>query len=227
MQRRPHTTPWEWEIAPVLPAALVATLAVALNASAVWQVGFLSDDLIQLEIASRISWWEPITGHHLSPLLTLLYRAAERGALPVRLWHLAALGLHLLNAGLVYRIAGRGLAGGRLLASACALLYIAAPAGMEAVLWPAASCFVPLSTVLLLSCDVLWKALGADRRPGWRVAGGLALLQLLAFAIWDWAMIVAPVLLASAAAHPAPGRPGPALRERLGVLLPAALIWCL
>jgi len=225
MARRPQTTLWGREIPPTIPAVLAVALVVALNAAAVSQVGFLSDDLVQLEIASRISWWEPITGHHLSPLLTLLYQQAERGALSVELWHITVLGFHLLNAGLVYRIAKHGFGGGSLLASASSLLYSTAPAGIEAVLWPAASCFVPLSTVLLLSFERLLKALQTDSVPGWPVRGGLALLQLLAFAIWDWAIVLAPILMATAMVNPTLREQGPTLRERSRTLLPTAMVW--
>jgi hypothetical protein len=62
MERRPPITRWERDILPIIPAASVVAIAVALSAVAVSRADLLSDDLVRLEIASRISWWEPMIG---------------------------------------------------------------------------------------------------------------------------------------------------------------------
>ena len=41
---------------------------------------------MQLTQASRIAWWEPLVAHHVSPLLTILYQAANGGGLTLAGW---------------------------------------------------------------------------------------------------------------------------------------------
>ena len=56
-----------------------AFVIVALNFFALGSVGYLSDDLLQLERVRQMSWFEPIVPHHLAPLLTLMYMWANAG----------------------------------------------------------------------------------------------------------------------------------------------------
>lgn len=232
MQTRPEALqddPWpssprRERILARLAQASIVGLVVALNAEAVLQVGFLSDDLVQLDAASRNAWTEPLVGHHLAPLLTLFYRAVNQGLLDVRSWHAIALLLHGVNCFLAYRLVDRGLGADRPVAWAAATLLAVAPAGQEALLWTAAFPYVPLLTVLLVSLAIVLETLRGHHGPVWAAGAALGLLQLLGFFIWDWALVVTPMLALAALSDSQREAARDRAREALPLLLPPFVV---
>lgn len=199
----------------------LAALAVAAAAPSALRVGFLSDDWLQLELASRIGWLDPLVSHHAAPLLTALYKSVHAGWLDARSWHALVLALHAINVALVCRMAQRlGRETGPALAAGA--LVALAPGGLEAVLWTAASPFVPLLTLILLALGPVIAALAERRALRRAEAAGVALAQLAAFLVWDWAIVLLPLLAAVALAY-APHVA--ALRRVLPGLAATMLVW--
>lgn len=174
-------------------AALPAfwTLAGLLFLAGPVQVGFLSDDHELLARASQVPWYHALDDHHWSPILSALFGATSRGVIGRATWVALAWAAHCLNIALLWSILVRRLRFVPLQAVTITALFTIGAAGFEALAWSCAIGYVLVTTVILLGF-VLLMAWNGERI--WGIAAGLAALQVLAFVVWDWGVLFAPLM---------------------------------
>jgi hypothetical protein len=195
-------------------AAAVFTLGPA-------QIGFVSDDYDLVATAGATPWLKPLEEHHYSPVLAALWKLSSQDAIGPKTWHGLALAAHCANILLLWLILVRRLSVGRFQAWMAALLFAVNAPGFEALAWACA-----LGYVLVTSC-VLTAVLVALSRPeefSRRTPWVLGILQLAAYAIWDWGALLAPMVLASHVLFSPPRNAAQAMRSARS-LLPMVVCW--
>lgn len=162
-------------------------------------VGFLSDDFDLIDRASRTKWLYPLEVHHWSPILATLFKATSAGIIGRTTWCILAFLTHCINISLVWAILTRRLKVDKLQAWAITLLFTLCPAGFEAISW---SCAVgyPLVTMFIL-ISFYYVCRDEIDFGDKAMSGLLALLQIIALQVWDWGILLFPILMLCFASH--------------------------
>jgi hypothetical protein len=177
-----------------LAAAFVFVLGPA-------QIGFMSDDHDLIATAAATPWLGRLEPHHYSPALAVLFKLTSQGAIGPVVWRgLAFLG-HCVNILLLWRILVGRLAINRVAAWAATFWFSMNAPGFEALAWACALGYVGLTALILLAVEL---SLRQPEEFSWPAAVALAFLQLAAYAVWDWAVLMAPVVALSYLASPRP-----------------------
>jgi hypothetical protein len=175
------------EVVWLVPILLVAS-GIQLIGS-LWG-GYLSDDYDLLQQAREVTVLGALWGHHFSPVMNTLFRLSAHHGLPPILWHGVALVVHLINVILVFCLVRSGFHLRRSSALVSTTLFALSAAGHEALAWTCS-----LGYVLVLPC-ILLALLGVLTVPKIRaipMGVALAVLQVCAFAIWDWGVLLFPL----------------------------------
>lgn len=154
------------------------------------RVGFMSDDYALMHSAQHgLRFWHL----HASPPLEFLWRLTAQGLISAYAWHGAILGIHMINVALLYMLARRWCSLDVPRALLVATFYMLSPAGIEALAWTCAAGYVVTMTWILatLLCFLSWRK---NARLTWLKAIVLSLMQLGAFLMWEWAVLLLPVL---------------------------------
>lgn len=135
-------------------AALLVTVAVALVYRQATFAYFLEDDFHWLAGARRFEWGHLVQldryDHFYRPVIEIYFFLGHQlaGCAPLP-FHLASIGIHLLNTGVLFLLA-RQIAGSVLFASLAVVLFVVQPGYAEAVAWVAAiTDLLPASWFLL------------------------------------------------------------------------------
>lgn len=186
------------------------------------RVGFISTDYDILRTAAGARWFQPLERHHWSPIVHSLFKATQAGLVGRPVWVALAFFGHCANILLVWRILLRwGI--GEVEAGLITVLFALCPAGFEALAWSSAVGYVLVTSVILFALRRLLRPRLMDsRKPGWE----LAALQLLAFAVWDWGILLTPLIAVSLILHlHAPYDKASTLKKALVFLAPAMVCW--
>jgi hypothetical protein len=183
----------------VLAVALCWAAAVAIFALGPAQIGFVSDDYDLLATAGATPWLRPLEEHHYSPVLAALWKLSSQDAIGPKTWHGLALAAHCANILLWWLILVRRLSVARFLAWMAALLFALNAPGFEALAWACALGYVLVTTCILIAVYLALSQTSevAKTSEVFSTKWALAILQLAAYAIWDWAAILAPIVLVS------------------------------
>lgn len=199
--------------------ACVLAISAIVFMSGAFQAGFLSDDFDLLVKAGAASLWAPLERHHFSPLLTFLFKLGAAGFLQAWMWHLIAWLTHAVNTMLVHRLVRHGFRQSAPMALCLALLFALNPAGYEALAWASAIGYALVAMPILIALNLVLGQT-CNRRAAWGLAG----LQLAGYLIWDWGVLLTPLVLIAAFMKPLPGRK-PAWAAMGGLLWPVIIVW--
>ena len=195
--------------------ALLLTIAVmALNLSLIFDVGFLSDDWDILKRASEGSIFSQIEQHHYSPFVASVFKVIGVLGLSPAWIHLLAFLVHGINIYLVLSLSGRlGLRHWEKLI--VGTLFALSPAGFESLAWCCAIGYIVCSMWMLLALRMYFQYKdGLSPRAPYL----LALLQLAAFATWDWGVLLMPLLVSVGWVY---------YREKVPAgIWPTVAVWC-
>lgn len=183
-------------------------------------IGFLSDDWSLMDRLRTVPFWHRIEGHHYSLIVNLLLKGAVAGAVTPLIIHALALLVHTANSLIIYFLGDRFLGLNPPFALILALLFAVNPAGMEAVVWCCSIGYVLCSFWILLGLYLFWSNIDRPAMPKRRLQLSLMAIQLFAFIVWDWGIVLTPALIASAVILPFTS-----LRERISLLMPVAVLW--
>ncbi len=158
------------------------------------RIGFLSDDFNLIARAGVVPWLHPIEPHHYSPVMAALFKLTAQGVIGSGTWHLAALLVHGANILLLWLILVRGLAVARPYAWVITMLFALGAPGFEAIAWASSLGYVLVEATVLAA---VWLSLSAPPPRGETlVRWGTPLVQLAALAIWDWGIMLLPIVAA-------------------------------
>lgn len=192
--------------------ALLLILA-ALYGAMIAEIGFLSDDLTLLSrFEQSNTLFSPLEKHHYSLLINIYFAIAS----PL-LFHVTAIVLHFINTLLAYRFAAELLALPKDCAFTASLFFAINPAGIEALAWCCALPYVATATLTLTSMLYYGRYLEKKNRYP---SLPLALLFFIALAIWEWSLLILPLLLLTAIFIPSKYQ----WKEKLMPLLPLILL---
>jgi len=206
-------TPW-------IVLILCATAAIHLSGS--FWMGYLSDDYMHLENAPSIPIFRPLEIHHFSPAITMLFKAAAAGIFPPLAWHLLALVVHMANVVMFFAIARTGLGLNIRHALAATAVFSAAAACYEAVAWISAIGYVMVTLPIFTAIFITFRV--AHHRL-WRTSSLLAILQLMALLMWDWGILLLPMVFVTVVLWMLPRREI-SISTAIKMLLPSACICC-
>ncbi len=175
---------------PILMLMICISTAGIHLAGSFW-TGFISDDYGLIKGAEHISFLDPLETHHQSLFISSLFKLASKGYLSPLVWHILALLAHFVNVTIVFFIARRGLDFSEEYSLVLSLLFALNPAGYEAIAWPSAVGYVYVTIPLLLS---LVFVLNTDRTRVKLHGIIVAMLQFVAFLIWDWGILLTPIV---------------------------------
>lgn len=170
-------------------AGVLIFFVLLINLSLIFDVGFISDDWSLLQRAETGSIFSVMEQHHYSPFIAAIYKATAYFRLSPIWIHLLAFMIHGINIFLVTVLCGRlGMTKGE--KWIVSTLFALSPAGFESLAWCCAIGYVLCSTWILLAIrlTIASKDLVMPKYP-YR----LAFLQLLAFATWDWGILLTPL----------------------------------
>lgn len=162
-----------------------------INLSLIFDVGFISDDWSLLIRAREGSVFSPIEQHHYSPFITAVFKFVGYFELSPLWVHLLAFFIHGINIYLVLGLCGR-LGLNHWEKWITATLFALSPAGFESLAWCCAIGYILCSTWILLALRLIATARTIKTTA---LPYQLALLQLLAFATWDWGILLTPLVL--------------------------------
>lgn len=170
-------------------AGILIFFVLLINLSLIFDVGFISDDWSLLQRAETGSIFSVMEQHHYSPFIAAIFKVTSYFQLSPVWIHLLAFLIHGVNIFLVTVICGRlGMSRGeKWIVSS---LFALSPAGFESLAWCCAIGYVLCSTWILLAIrlTVATRDVEIPKYP-YR----LAFLQLLAFATWDWGILLTPL----------------------------------
>ena len=175
---------------PILMLMICISTAGIHLAGSFW-TGFISDDYELMNKAEHISFLNPLETHHQSLFILSLFKLASQGHLSPLVWHFLALLAHFANVIIVFFIARRGFDFSHNFALVLSLLFALNPAGYEAIAWPCAVGYVYVAIPLLLS---LLLVLNTNKTRVKLHGFIVAMLQFVAFLIWDWGILLMPIL---------------------------------
>lgn len=195
-------------------ALLLSVAVMALNLSLIFDVGFLSDDWDLLRRTQEGSMFSQIEEHHYSPFVAGVFKVVGFAGLSPLWVHLAAFLIHGINIFLVLSL-GSKLGLRQWEKVVVGVLFALSPAGFESLAWCCAIGYIVCTTWMLLGLGVYLSY----RRGGGALAPYLlAVLQVLAFATWDWGILLTPLLCVVGWVY---------YRERVPLgIIPVFLVWC-
>lgn len=194
--------------------ALPALLILFLYGSTLHTIGFLSDDWDLLERVRGAPFYMPIENHHYNLFINFLFKQVTLGNLSPAGIHLIAIAGHFINTYLVFLIARKGFSQNFTVASGTSLLFAVSPAGVEAIVWCCAIGYIATTFWILLA--VYFFTQQHRYNPLYYV-----LIQLCAFACWDWGMLVFPALVVMTIFY----QTSTSRKERLIAILPLGVCW--
>jgi hypothetical protein len=170
---------------------MICIFTASIHLSGSFWTGFISDDYELMKKAEHTSFLDPLETHHQSFFILSLFKLASKGHLSPLVWHFLALLAHFANVIIVFFIARRGFDFSHNFALILSLLFALNPAGYEAIAWPSVVGYVYVAIPLLLS---LLLVLNTDRARVKLHGFIVAVLQFVAFLIWDWGILLMPIL---------------------------------
>lgn len=202
---------------------LLLLMAFVLQLYMAMSIGFFSDDydLLQNALNQTVAY-----GLHYSPFANFLWKLTAQGFLTAQKWHFFALGLHYLNAFLVFLFIKRRSPEGIAPACYAAAFAAANPLGIEALAW--SCCLGYLLTVTWLMIGLfIYDSFRTHTTKLLSRALLLALLQGIAFLSWDWGILLFPILCTMALTETHFWRNTSTRNRWLAFFLPIGLCWCL
>jgi hypothetical protein len=199
---------------------LLASAIIQLTGS--FWIGYISDDYDLLIQAQSTHILKPLEGHHFSPVVIGLFKLAGNYSLSPILWHCLALCMHAVNTVLVFSLVRTSCLLHKWPALTVTTLFALSAAGYEALAWVCS-----IGYVLVLPCILvaLLVALTAPAKRAPFVGILLVFLQICAFAIWDWGILMLPLVVVSL---------GFRLRQKeirffhaFLMLWPSVAVWCM
>jgi len=171
-------------------ALLFTLLVMGLNLALIFDVGFLSDDWSILERTQNGSIFSAVEQHHYSPFVTAIFKITNTYSLSPLWIHLLAFTLHGVNIYLTLSLCD-SLKMNRWEKWITATLFALSPAGFESLAWCCAIGYILCSTWIILALQITISSSHTQSRS---FPYKLALLQLLAFATWDWGILLTPLV---------------------------------
>ncbi len=205
----------------MLAVALCWVAAAAVFALGPAQIGFVSDDYDLISAAGSTPWLKPLEEHHYSPVLAALWKLSSQAVIGPKTWHGLALAAHCANILLLWLILVRRLSVARFRAWMAVLLFAVNAPGFEALAWACTLGYVLVTSCILMA---VYLALSRPEEFSRRAAWVLGILQLAAYAIWDWAALLAPIVLVTHVVFAPPRNAAQAMRSAR-LLLPMFACW--
>jgi len=167
---------------------------MAIYGSSIFAIGFMSDDFTLLSKAQSHNFFYAMEGHHHSLLINSLFKLAANAIIGPSFFHVLALFLHIANAVLVMIFLQSGLNISPEKAFLSALLFAINSAGVEAIVWCCAIPYTGIATIILISMTIYARWISHQHLSGKIVSLILTLLLIIGFIIWDWAILILPLL---------------------------------
>lgn len=201
---------------------LLFSIACALQLYMAVSIGFFSDDydLLQNALNQTVAY-----GLHYSPFANFLWKLTAQGFLTAQEWHLFALGLHYLNAFLVFLFIKRRIPEGTTPASYAAAFVAVNPLGVEALAWSCCLGYLLTFTWLMIGLFI-YDSFRTHTTKVLSRALLLALLQGIAFLSWDWGILLFPTLCTMALIETHFWKNASIRNRWLAFFLPIGLCWC-
>lgn len=197
-------------------------MIIALYGSIFNGVGFVSDDHNLLFFSENSPLFQPLENHHFSLFLNFLFKFTPTGSFAPKLFHLLAFIFHFFNCLLVFFLLKECFAFNKIPSALVSMLFAINPAGTEVIIWCCTLPYVVLTTFTLLSLILLCTELRKEETERvTHTAICLAFLQILGFLVWDWAVLILPILLITAFFYPS----RLSLSKKLTLILPTAAAW--
>jgi len=170
-------------------------LTIAVHLNGMLRTGFLSDDYVFIEEATKNSLIDTLFDHpdekHVSLIMPLLFKLTAEGHMGVLAWRILALIVHGANIFLLFLILRQGLSVSFVPAWFASLLFALNPAGLEALAWSCSIGYVLVAGPILLAV-YLSLTTPVERLGGMKWV--LGFLQLAAYVIWDWGILLCPLV---------------------------------
>lgn len=187
------------DLSSITPLMLFYIIAAILFLVGPIQIGFISDDFDLISRASHTNWFYPLETHHWSPVISTLFKATSEGLIGRTSWCVLAFLAHCANISLVWEILVRRLNVYRFQAWAITLLFTLCPAGFEAITWSCAIGYPLVTFIILLGFYfICCEELGHNFKY---LSIILGLLQVIALQIWDWGILLSPILFFCFVSH--------------------------
>lgn len=154
-------------------------------------IGYISDDYDLLYRAQSVSILRPIEKHHFSPVVAGLFKLAALHDLSPVLWHCVALTAHTASVVLVLSLARLFLCMPTWPALTVTAFFALSAAGYEALAWACSIGYVLVLPPMLLG---VLLAIGTPARKFVTTSIFLAVLQAGAFLVWDWGILLLPLV---------------------------------
>ncbi|MEC7838952.1 MAG: hypothetical protein VX777_02810 [Chlamydiota bacterium] len=177
--------------------ALVLTIVVIYGPS-IAGVGFISDDFTLLSNAGSHNFFSPMEGHHYSLLINTLFKLSTKGVIGPPFFHGVALLLHGINSCLILFFMTSCLDISKEKSFVSALLFAINPAGVEALVWCCAVPYTAITSITLISMIIYANHLSMPYSSRISTSILLTSLLILGFLVWDWAILILPILVAIA-----------------------------
>ncbi len=185
-------------------------------------VGFVSDDFTLIKMAETHDFFSAMEPHHHSLLINVLFKGVAAGFIGPNTFHVLALIFHVMNCLLLLYFLDSCLHIGRNKALFVCIFFAVNLPGREALIWCCAVPYVVVTTFILLSMVIYGDALNKiPRRSTLTTTLLLSFLQFAAFMVWDWAVLIFPVLFLMACLLPNERT----LKEKLRLLIVPGCVW--
>ncbi len=195
---------------------------VAIYGTTIFGVGFISDDYSLLHRAESHQFLSAMENHHYSILINTLFSGVAEGDITPAFIHIFALGFHLINCCAVLFFLEKILEIPSTQAFITSLLFAISPAGFEALIWCCAIPYIIVTTGILATLILygLWLKRDENLQSSTRL-WALPCIQLASFFIWEWALLILPLLLLMAMLFPS----SIPEKKRLQFLIGTACVW--
>lgn len=161
--------------------------------SIIYKVGFISDDFTLLMRSQEQSLFNPLESHHYSLLINMLFFGVNKGWITASFFHILALIFHFLNTCLIFLLLTNKLKMNKEYSILAVCFFALNPAGVEAIVWCCALPYVIITTIILTSI-YLYYTFFENKISSLTTSLLLASLQGLGFLIWDWAILLFPII---------------------------------
>lgn len=168
-------------------------LILIIYGSTIQTIGFISDDYTLMMRSKSHFLLSPLESHHYSLPINLLFFGVNKNLFNAPIFHILALLFHGINTSLIYLILKKNLNIKNSYCLLSALFFAVNPAGIEAIVWCCALPYVLLTTIILSSMKVYFNFI--KKEISWvNVCLLISFLQIFGFLIWDWAILIFPIL---------------------------------